>query len=83
MSLYRPKAVSPRQWPHANNLAQCDLCGELQSKLSIVKEHYEHYLALLTSIIVIYRLVYQLLSLSYCYTFVCCLMKCVPKYDLD
>jgi hypothetical protein len=36
-----------------------------------------------TSIIVIYRLVYELLLLSYCYTFVWCLMKCVPEYNLD
>jgi hypothetical protein len=29
----------------ASNLALCDWAGESQSKLHIVKEHFEHYLA--------------------------------------
>jgi hypothetical protein len=29
----------------ANNPALCDWAGESQSKLRIVKEHFEHYLA--------------------------------------
>jgi hypothetical protein len=28
----------------ADNLAPCDWAGESQSKLYIVKEHFEHYL---------------------------------------
>jgi hypothetical protein len=30
-----------------------------------------------------YKLVYELLLLSYCYIFMSCLMKCVSKSDLD
>jgi hypothetical protein len=43
----------------ADNPALCDWAGESQSKLHIVKEHFKHYLVVL-----------ELLSLSYCYTFV-------------
>jgi hypothetical protein len=46
----------------ADNPALCDWAGESQSKLRIVKEHFEHYIAVWTSVIVIYRLVYELLS---------------------
>jgi hypothetical protein len=67
----------------ADNPTLCDWSGESQSKLHIVKEYSEHYLAVWTSVMVIYRLVYELLSLSYCYTFAWCLMKCVPECDLD
>jgi hypothetical protein len=67
----------------ADNPALCDYASESQSKLHIVKEYFEYYLAVWTYVMVIYRLVYELLSLSYCYIFVWCLMKCVTEYDLD
>jgi hypothetical protein len=66
-----------------DNPALCNWSGESHSKLRIVKEHFEHYIAVWSSVMVTYRLVYELLSLSYCYTFVWCLMKCVPECDLD
>jgi hypothetical protein len=54
----------------ADNAALCDWASESQDNLRIVYKHFEHYLVVLTSLMVIYRLVYELLSLSYCYTFV-------------
>jgi hypothetical protein len=67
-----------------DNPTLCDWAGESQSKLRIVHDHFEHYLGVSwTSVMVIYRLVYELLSLSYHYTFVWCLMKYVPECDLD
>jgi hypothetical protein len=54
----------------ADNAALCDWAGESQDKLRIVHKYFEHYLGVQTSVMVIYRLVYELLSLSYCYTFV-------------
>jgi hypothetical protein len=66
-----------------DNPGLCDWFGESQSMLRIVKEHFKNYVVVWTSVMVIYRLVYELLSLSYCYTFVWCLMKCVPECDLD
>jgi hypothetical protein len=68
----------------ADNLALCDWAFESQIKLCIVRDHFEHYLGGSWSfVIVIYRLVYELLSLSYYYTFVWYLMKCVLECDLD
>jgi hypothetical protein len=67
----------------ADNAALCGWAGESQDKLHIIRQHFEHYLGVWTSIMVIYRLLYELLSLSYCYTFVWCLMKYVPECDLD
>jgi hypothetical protein len=54
----------------ADNVVLCDWTGESQDKLHIVHTHFEHYLGVSTSVIFIYRLVYELLSLSYCYIFV-------------
>jgi hypothetical protein len=65
------------------NPTLCDWSSESHSKLRILKEHFEHYVAIWTSVMVTNRLVYELLSLSYCYTFIWCLMRCVPKCDLD
>jgi hypothetical protein len=45
-----------------DNTALCDWSNESQSKLHIVKEHFEHYLAVWSSIMVIYRSVYEILS---------------------
>jgi hypothetical protein len=67
----------------ADNVALCDWAGESQDKLRIVHTHFKHYLGVWTSVMIIYRLVYELLSLSYCYIFVWCLMKWVPKCALD
>jgi hypothetical protein len=67
----------------ADNAALCDWAGESQDKLHIIHQYFEHYLSVWTSVMVIYRLVYEYLSLSYCYSFVWCLMKCVPKCELD
>jgi hypothetical protein len=76
------RQVSPRQWLLADNVALC-WAGELQDKLRIVYKHFEHYLSVWTFVMVIYWLVYELRSLSYRYTFVWCLMKCVSECDFD
>jgi hypothetical protein len=60
----------PHQGHKANNAALCDWAGESQDKLYIIHKHFNHYLGVCTSVIAIYRLVYELLLLSYCYTFV-------------
>jgi hypothetical protein len=66
-----------------DNATLCDWTSESQDKLHIIHQHFEHYRGVWTSVMAIYRLVYELMSLSYCYTFVWCLMKCVPECDLD
>jgi hypothetical protein len=55
----------PHHGHMADNTALCDWAGELQDKLHIVYKHFEHYLGVWTSIIVIYRLLYELLLLLY------------------
>jgi hypothetical protein len=67
----------------ADNAALCDWAGESQDKLRIVRQHFEQYLGVWTSVMDIYRLVYEIWSLSYCYLFVWCLMKCAPECDFD
>jgi hypothetical protein len=54
----------------ADNAALCNWTGESQDKLRIIHTHFKNYLGVQTSVMVIYRLVYELLSLSYCYIFV-------------
>jgi hypothetical protein len=77
------RQVSPINGHMTDNAALCDWAGESQDKLHIIHQHFEHYLGVWTYVMVIYRLVYELLSLSYCYIFVWCFMKCVPECDLD
>jgi hypothetical protein len=54
----------------ADNAALSDWDCVSQDKLRIVHKYFDHYLGVWTSIIAIYILVYELLLLSYCYTFV-------------
>jgi hypothetical protein len=54
----------------ADNAALYDWVSESQNKLRIVHKHFNHYLGVCTSVIAIYRLVYELLLLSYCYKIV-------------